>query len=150
MVTYTNQKRSYNRYAMYVHNTRHCIVKKPSSAIMAVSLIHWSLSGVMNVPTLRPLMMSRMVSLGLMPLAMVTAQPPSLARTAAFILLSIPPFPMYIHERYHLCTSPYMRNQGLCVYIQGQLHCFVIDLPLCQTIHKIDLTFMVTLIVYQT
>ena len=27
---------------------------------------------------------------------------------------------------------------------------FVIDLPLCQTIHKIDLTFMVTPIVHQT
>ena len=27
---------------------------------------------------------------------------------------------------------------------------FAIDLPLCQTIHKIDLTFMVTLTVHQT
>ena len=27
---------------------------------------------------------------------------------------------------------------------------FVIDLPLCQTIYKIDLTFMVTLTVHQT
>ena len=27
---------------------------------------------------------------------------------------------------------------------------FVIDVPLCQTIHKIDLTFMVTVTVHQT
>ena len=27
---------------------------------------------------------------------------------------------------------------------------FAIDLPLCQTIHKVDLTFMVTLTVHQT